>query len=50
MVSLGSLPQNFGSWWEPTEDICQSVNVDEVLVLLGCGGDTSTLHGITKLV
>ena len=43
------LLQNFGPVWGPINDICCSVNVDGVLVLLGGGGDTSTLHGVIEL-
>ena len=30
--------------------ICRSVNLDEVVILLGGGGDTSTLHYVIKVV
>ena len=30
--------------------VCHSVNIDGVVVLLGDGGDTSTLHAVIKLV
>ena len=39
------LAQNFGKAVGPT-----NVNVDGVVVLLGGGGNTSTLHAVTKLV
>ena len=44
------LAQNFGKAVGPTNVICHSVNVERVVVLLGGGGNTSTLHAVTKLV
>ena len=36
--------------WEPTNVICNYVNVDEVVVLPRGGRDTSTQHAVIKLV
>ena len=46
MVDFGFLTQNVG----PIKAFCCSVNVDEVVILLGVGGDPSTLQVITELV
>ena len=43
-------PKILGSWWGPMKAFCHSMNVDGVVILLGGGGDTSTLHVITELV
>ena len=43
MVGLVFLPR-------PTKAFCRSVNADWVGILLADGGDTSTLHVVTKLV
>ena len=50
VVGFGFLPQILGPWQGPMNALCCSVNVDGVVILLGGGGDTSTLHVVTKLV
>ena len=42
MVGLAFLPENFG--------ICCYVNVGGVVILLGGGGNTLTLHNVIKVV
>ena len=43
------LPEILVWWWGPRKAFCYSVNVHGVVVLFASGGDTSTLHVITKL-
>ena len=43
-------PKILGQGWGPIKALCCSVNVDCMVILLGGGGDTSTLHVVTKLV
>ena len=50
MIGLAFCPKILGLWWEPTNDVCCSVNVDGVVILLGGGDDTSTLHYVIKVV
>ena len=42
-------PKILGLWWGPTKAFCCSVNADGVGIVLAGGGDTSTIHYITKL-
>ena len=43
-------PKILGPWWGPMKTFCSSVNADGMGIVLVDGGDTSTLHVITKLV
>ena len=48
MVSLIFLPHNLGSL--VGNSVCHSVNVNGVMIPLGSGGDTSTLHYVIEVV
>ena len=51
VVGSGFLLQKFYQvGGRPTNAICCSVNVDRVVVLLGGGRDTPTLHAVIKLI
>ena len=50
LVGLVFYPKVLGQWWGPMNAICRSVNAVGVVILLGGGGDTSTLHHVIRVV